>query len=80
MDMSILERERPPYMSPQVLAAALVESAHLDPLVAKCLELNEIDTDVLQFLDENSYKEAGILSSLDRAKIQGWGKKHGYIL
>jgi hypothetical protein len=65
------------HLSPTDLAAVLVVEAGINEVTSSSMVANKVDSDLLGYLDDEGFKEAGVTSALDRARIRAWMDKHG---
>ena len=68
-----------PYMTAEELSEVLVSDARLSKQSGSCLFLAGVDSDLAKNLDDAGFREVGIESSLDRARIRTWLGKQGYV-
>lgn len=71
--------EEAPYRSPENIASVLVGEGVISQNVGSFLIQAQADTELLKFCDDEAYKEIGVTSALDRARIKTWLAKKGYL-
>jgi hypothetical protein len=64
------------YMSADKLASAI---EGISEKTRQAMVKAKIDTDVAKHIDDDGLKEAGIESSLERARVKAWLQRKGYL-